>query len=139
MWQQMLRFGVVGALATVVHMVIGYLLIASNWQPHTANFVAFGTAFMVSFVGHLGFSFADQDISLSSAVWKFTIVALMGFACNQALLTILIASGHLPNTLALCASTSCAAVLTFFLSKVWAFRAVKNAGQMPIILPKEPI
>lgn len=130
MLQQMLRFGMVGALATFVHMVIGFLLIASNWQPHTANSVAFGTAFVVSFVGHLGFSFADQDTSLSSALWKFTIVAFIGFACNQALLTVLLVYVILSNTLALCVSTCCAAAVTFVLSKAWAFRTIKSVSQL---------
>ncbi len=123
MVKQVLRFGTVGVMAALVHMVIGFLLIQSNWQPLLANLIAFLIAFLVSFVGHLGFSFADQNVSTSSALWKFAIVALMGFGCNEALLVVLLAQGAFSDTTALWVSTGCAAMLTFALSKVWAFRA----------------
>ena len=126
MWEQMLRFGMVGVLATFVHMVIGFLLIQSNWQPLTANMLAFAIAFLVSFIGHLGFSFADQDVSASSAFWKFAVVALTGFGCNGALLATLLAFSSLPDMVALCVSTACAAILTFILSKLWAFRISRH-------------
>jgi putative flippase GtrA len=122
MWRQLLRFGIVGLLATFVHMVIGFLLIQSNWQPVMANLLAFTIAFLVSFIGHLGFTFADQGVSPSSALWKFALVALIGFACNEVLLIVLLSEGDLTDTVSLWISTGCAAVLTFALSKLWAFR-----------------
>ncbi len=139
MWQQLVRFGMVGVLATCVHMVIGYLLIHSNWHPLSANMIAFATAFMVSFIGHLAFSFADQDTSVSSAFWKFMIVALIGFAFNEALLVVLLSLGVLSGILALCASTSSAAVVTFILSKTWAFRAPKTVNARTIPSVEKPI
>ena len=123
MWKQMLRFGMVGVLATFVHLVIGFLLIHSNWEPLIANMLAFAVAFLVSFAGHLGFSFSDQDVSSSDALWKFAVVALVGFGCNETLLAVLMSFGFLSDTIALCVSTACAAILTFILSRTWAFRA----------------
>lgn len=139
MWQQMLRFGMVGVLATFVHMIIGYLLIQSNWHPISANIIAFGTAFMVSFIGHLAFSFADQETNASSALWKFTIVALIGLALNEALLIGLLSLGALSGILALCTSTSSAAVMTFILSKTWAFRAPKTLNTPTLSSAEKPI
>lgn len=138
MLQQMLRFGLIGVLATLVHMVIGFVLIQSGWQPLNANMVAFCIAFLVSFVGHLGFSFADQNTSLFNALWRFFIVALAGFAVNETLLTILLSLGSLSDTTALFASTSCAAALTFLLSRTWAFRAPKNGSAVSIVSAAEP-
>ncbi|WP_339636921.1 GtrA family protein [uncultured Sulfitobacter sp.] len=131
MWRQLLRFGIVGLLATFVHMVIGFLLIQSNWQPVFANLLAFTIAFLISFIGHLGFSFADQVVSPSSALWKFALVALIGFACNEMLLIMLLSEGELTDTVSLWISTGCAAVLTFALSRLWAFRAARGAGEPP--------
>ena len=128
MVRQMLKFGIVGLLATFVHMVIGFLLIQSSWQPLVANMIAFGIAFLVSFVGHLGFSFADQDVSASSALWKFALVALLGFACNETLLLVLLWQDVFTDTLSLWVSTGCAAALTFALSRIWAFRAARESG-----------
>lgn len=129
MWGQLLRFGIVGLLATFVHMVIGFLLIQSNWLPVMANLLAFTIAFVVSFIGHLGFSFADQAVNPSSALWKFALVALIGFACNEVLLIMLLFEGQLTDTVSLWISTGSAAVLTFALSRVWAFRAARGAGE----------
>lgn len=122
MWPQMLRFGLIGALATFVHMVIGFLLIQSNWQPLTANAVAFAIAFSVSFIGHLGYSFADQNAGLSSSLWRFAVVGAVGFGCNETLLAGLLSLDAFSGTVALFISTGSAAVLTFMLSRTWAFR-----------------
>ena len=128
MWRQLLRFGMVGLLATFVHMMIGFLLIQSTWHPLLANLLAFTIAFVVSFIGHLGFSFADQEVSASSALWKFALVALIGFAFNEGLLIMLLSEGDLSDTVSLWISTGSAAVLTFALSRLWAFRTARGAG-----------
>ena len=137
MWKQIFRFGMVGAMATFVHMNIGFLLIQSNWQPLTANMLAFAIAFMVSFVGHLGFSFADQEVSAPDALWKFAVIALIGFGCNETLLAILVSFSPLSDTIALWVSTGSAAILTFSLSRVWAFRASRDPGVdvLPLFVP----
>ncbi|HBB85375.1 MAG TPA: GtrA family protein [Sulfitobacter sp.] len=122
MWRQFLRFGMVGLFATIVHMMIGFLLIQANWQPVMANLLAFTIAFVVSFIGHLGFSFADQEVSLSNALWKFALVALIGFAGNEVLLIVLLSVGNQTEVMSLWTSTGCIAFLTFALSKFWAFR-----------------
>ena len=93
-----------------------------------ANLFAFTIAFVVSFIGHLGFSFADQEVSASSALWKFALVALIGFAFNEVLLIMLLSEGDLTDTVSLWISTGCAAVLTFALSRFWAFRTARGAG-----------
>ena len=128
MWRQWLRFGMVGLLATFVHMMIGFLLIQSTWHPLLANLLAFTIAFVVSFIGHLGFSFADQEVSTSSALWKFALVALVGFVCNEVLLIMLLSEGDLSDTVSLWISTGSAAVLTFALSRLWAFRTPHKVG-----------
>ena len=61
-FRQLLRFGLVGALATLVHMLIGATLIHSGWPALGANPVSFVIAFVVSFMGHYGFSFSDQEV-----------------------------------------------------------------------------
>nr|WP_255453669.1 GtrA family protein [Paracoccus sp. S-4012] len=116
-----MRFGLVGALATLVHMAIGTILVQSGWQPLAANAFAFATAFLVSFAGHLGFSFADQQPDPAAALWRYGLVALAGFLCNEAILALLLAARLIPAAAALWVSTACAAVLTFGLAKAWAF------------------
>lgn len=122
MWRQLLRFGLVGTLSTVVHIVIGTILIQSGSPPLIANAFAFATAFLVSFVGHLGYSFADQEPEPARALWRFGLIAVGGFLCNEASLAVFLATRLLPNMAALGVSTTCAASLTFCLSRYWAFR-----------------
>ncbi len=131
MLKQMIRFGLVGTLATFVHMVIGSLLIASGWNPLYANLIAFATAFLVSFVGHLGYSFADQDANPARAFQRFAVVALIGFACNEALLLGLTTQGVFSNTVALWVSTGFAALFTFALSRRWAFHSAREISVDP--------
>lgn len=122
---QIIKFGLIGALATGVHMLIGLVLIGSGCTPLIANALAFGTAFLTSFIGHLGFSFADRDTDLATAAWRFACVAVAGFLVNESLLIVVLEHSDIKGIWALCLSTFCAALLTFNLSKYWAFRRQK--------------
>lgn len=122
MTSQILRFGAIGALATMVHLLIGTMLIQSGRAPLTANGIAFATAFIVSFLGHLSFSFADHQADPLAALWRFGCVALTGFGINQVILSGLLYLSDLPPMLALVVATTVAAALSFALSRQWAFR-----------------
>lgn len=123
---QLLKFGLVGVLATIVHMIIGFLLIQAGWHPLLANTCAFVIAFFVSFVGHLGFSFADQEASFRRSLSRFVVVGLIGFSVNQLILALLIVLTMTSDTISLLISTGCAAFVTFGLSKFWAFRSERH-------------
>lgn len=127
--RQFFRFGLVGALATLVHMLIGSTLIHSGWPPLMANPASFVVAFTVSFIGHYGFSFSDHEKDLRTSLQRFTLVAVCGFAVNEAILAGLIRSGLVPPVAALILSTGTAAVLTFFASRHWAFT---NSAEDPV-------
>ena len=122
MFHQFLRFGIVGALATLVHMLIGATLIHSGWPALAANPLSFLIAFAVSFMGHYGFSFSDQEKDVHTSLKRFALVACAGFVVNEVLLAILIWTARLPDIAALILSTGVAAIITFFASRNWAFR-----------------
>lgn len=126
---QILRFGAIGALATMVHLLIGTMLIKSGRAPLTANGIAFGTAFLVSFLGHLSFSFADHQADPFAALWRFGCVAAAGFAINQAILAVLLHISDLSTMIALIAATTVAAAFGFALSRQWAFRPADGSSQ----------
>lgn len=119
--KQLLRFGMVGVLATLVHLLIGTILIGSGRHPLIANAIAFGFAFLVSFVGHLGYSFVDQEPDFRASFWRFGLVSLSSFACNEILLAILLSNTSIPEVPALIATTTCVVFLTFLMGKYWAF------------------
>ena len=122
MLSQFLRFGLVGALATLVHMLIGTILIHSGWSALAANPISFLIAFVVSFMGHYGFSFSDQSCDVVTSLKRFALVAVGGFAVNEGILAFLIWSDKLPQIAALLLSTAAAATATFVASRNWAFR-----------------
>ncbi len=120
--RQAVRFGLIGIVATLVHMVVGAGLIALSWPPLLANVAAFCVAFLVSFGGHFWYSFAGHSATIMGSLKRFLPVALLGFGVNQSLLALLTLTGMLPATPALMLSTGVAAVGTFILSRLWAFR-----------------
>lgn len=122
MIRQILRFGAIGALATIVHLLIGMVLIQSGQAPLFANGIAFAVAFIISFLGHLSFSFVEHQSDPRAALWRFGCVALTGFCVNQVILWCLLQLSDLPPTLALGIAVSAAATLSFALSRQWAFR-----------------
>ena len=121
MMMQVAKFGIVGIVATAAHMIIGTLLIFSETSPNTANLIAFAAAFGIIFDGHFFYSFKGVSKSLMISFSRFGTVAVTGFLFNQSLLSLLIAKTDLLAAVCLIASTGIAAILTFLLSKFWAF------------------
>ncbi|MCV2368106.1 GtrA family protein [Roseateles oligotrophus] len=119
----LLWFGLVGAAAAAVHMVAVWLLV-SSWQMAAliANVLGFLLAFGVSFVGHHRLSFGAQEASARQALPRFALVALLGFAANELLYALLLATG-LEYRLALFLVLLAVALMTWLLSRFWAFRA----------------
>jgi putative flippase GtrA len=122
MWQQIRRFGLVGILATAVHMATGTTLIHFSVAPQTANPVAFAVALCISFAGHFGYSFAGSGAPIWCAAGRFALAAIAGFVVNQSILVILLSSGWLTPIPSLVVSTCFAATVVFLMSKFWAFR-----------------
>lgn len=115
---QMLRFLVIGSGATLVHIIIGMLLlfICKNSIPiFLINFIAFVFAFLFSYFGHKYFTFkADGNLI------KFLCVAILGFVFNSLLLYLELKAG-VNRKIALPISIAVIPVVTYFLSKIWVF------------------
>ena len=79
---QLARFGGVGVLATIVHILVA--LVARNaveLAPLLANFVGFGVAFVVSYNGHARFTFGASETPFPQFL-RFLFVALFGLAVS---------------------------------------------------------
>lgn len=113
-----IRFLLVGGVATLVHMLVaaGILLVRPDVSAFVANAGAFACAFLVSFVGHRHFTFARPG-----SLWRFLVVALGGFALNNAILAVALALS-VPKLVAVVVATACVPVLTYLASSLWAFR-----------------
>jgi putative flippase GtrA len=114
-------FLAVGGTAALVHMGVFALLQAHMW-PELANALGFLIAFFVSFAGHRRLSFTDAGTSLLTSLRRFAVTALAGFACNEAVFTLLLRVWGWPALLALAVALLVAAGQTFVLGRFWAFR-----------------
>jgi len=80
-WQSGLWFGVVGASAAAVHLLV-FELTRHAVLPELANLAGFLVAFGVSFVGHRWLSFKGTSTGLQQSLWRFAVTAVSGF-CHQ--------------------------------------------------------
>ncbi len=115
------RFFVVGLLAMATHFAIFSLLIRHNMAPLVANVLAFLGAFQVSFWGHFYWSFRGMQASRRSAMVKFFAVATGSFLINEAMLATLLRWTALSSQIALLITLFTVALMTFLLSRFWAF------------------
>lgn len=120
------RFGIVGLSATFVHLGVAYLL-AHNFDISLLliNLIAFCTAFLVSFYGHYHWTFQGQG-SKRESFPKFLIIAVSGFLASTALLSLLIKFNISTDFIKLTISIFIIPVVTYTLSKTWAFRSTKG-------------
>ncbi len=116
-------FVATGCTAAAVHfaVVVG-LVERAGWAPLVANGAAWLTAFVVSFTGHLRFSFADQAAPPLRAARRFFATSALGFVLNEAAYAALLHGAGLGYRIALAAVLAGVALLTWLLSRHWAFR-----------------
>ena len=90
------RFGIVGAVATFVHVASLWVLITRlGIEAMRANVLAFLLAFCVSFSGQCFWTFRAQEKWRSSLV-KFLLVSVSAFALNSLLLKSLLSIPQVP-------------------------------------------
>ena len=117
---QLARFGIVGVGAMLVHWLVVRLLVPAGIMPLLANVIGFGVAFNVSYFGHHNWTF-PTDAGHRTTFWRFLLVALCSFALNETMYFVLLRQG-MDYQIALAIVLVAVAVLTFILSKTWAFR-----------------
>jgi putative flippase GtrA len=120
--RQALRFAVVGSAATAVHYVIALGLVSAiGWSPRWANLGGFLVAFAVSFVGQWKWTFSAAKAPAQRALPAYFLVAISSFLLNAALFELLLRYTPLPYYVSLAMVLGAVAVLTFVVSRRWAF------------------
>lgn len=129
---RVLRFGIVGLSAAAVHYwtVIGLVELA-HISPLRANVGGFAVAFWVSYFGHRHWTFSDavatHAADTNSSFPRFLLVAVLGFCMNQLLFYLLLHYLAWPYYLALALVVLTVAVMTYVLSRLWAFRRAAHS------------
>ena len=117
------RFGVVGFIATVVHVAAGLgLHHGAGASPLWANGIAFSIAVVVNFLGQSRLTFPEA-IAGGGTFVRFVLAALMGFALNQAIVWAVTGPLGEPYWLALALVLAIVPALSFCAMRFWAFRA----------------
>lgn len=122
MIRQLARFGIVGFSAMGVHLLCLALLVRFALHPLLANVIAFLVAFQVSYWGHKSWTFEAHEGSHAVAMQRFFVVAVSSFCLNELLYCGLLRFTALHYLLAQFIVLLLVAVLTFILSRLWAFR-----------------
>ena len=120
-WSSGLWFGLVGAAAAAVHLLV-FELTRHAVAPELANLAGFLTAFGVSFVGHRWLSFRGTSTGLQQSLWRFFVTAVAGFVTNELCFMLALHVVHWPVWPSLVLALLLAAGQTFLLGRWWAFR-----------------
>ena len=119
---QLVRFGIIGVLASCWHFCMVYLFVSKQLsEPLIANIFAFFSAFLISYLGHSLWTFNDKTHTHKTAVRKFFLVALVGFILNEGGYYLLLTLTSLNYMSALIIILLIVPLITFVLSKYWAF------------------
>lgn len=121
---QIFRFGIVGVLATLVHMGLGITMLTAGVPLHAANGLAFCAALIVGFIGHYTFSFSGNSSPAGQSFVRYLMVSLTGYTLNECIVLVTTETGLLTPKLALLGATAVAAAFSFLLSRIWAFNQI---------------
>jgi putative flippase GtrA len=124
MKRELFWFGLIGISALLVHFLLVTLLVPMGLQPLLANVVAYLLAFQVSYWGHRQKTFAAGHVSHWQTLPRFFAVASLSFLLNEALYFLLLHYTPLDYRVALLLVLAAVAVVTFVLSRAWAFSHV---------------
>lgn len=70
---EVIKFGLIGLCATLVHATVGYILASeAQMSAHVANFIGFLSAWSVSFFGHSHLTFRNHQQG-KGAFYRFII------------------------------------------------------------------
>jgi putative flippase GtrA len=126
LFKQALRFAAVGAAASATHVAIALALIERAHLPVlTANGLAFTVAVLVSYLGNHSWTFTragHHDRHLP----RFLAVSLAGLALNQAIVFTTVTLAGLPYLVGILIVIAVVPVLTFALSRSWAFVELRS-------------
>lgn len=114
------RFGLVGGVATVVHLAVAATL-SATWpalSEFVVNVCGFLVAFQISFIGHRRLTFRRRG-----SARRFFLLALLGFALNNGVLASLLAVTAIRGFWAIAIATLTVPIITYIGSRLWAFRA----------------
>jgi putative flippase GtrA len=115
-------FIAVGCVAAATHWLVAVLCVEHfEMSPLISNFVAWLVALTVSFSGHYRLTFSHQVGAAWPAARRFFVVSISGFSINQSAYAYLLKNTDLSYKVLLFIVLLTVAVLTYVVSRSWAF------------------
>jgi putative flippase GtrA len=115
-------FLAVGLGALTTHWLVLVMFVSvGGLDPLVANVFGFAVAFNVSYFGHRNLTFAAHDRAHRHTLPRFATVALSIFMLNETLYWFLLTFSSLRYDIAHLLVLGAVAVITYLLSKFWAF------------------
>lgn len=122
MINQILKFGVVGTLAAGVHLISVFVLSGVfDMHPLAANPIGFVIAFIVSFLGHSGWTFSDSAGADKKSLLRFFSTAIFALLLTQLLYLLILEDNNENYLSALFFILIFVSGFTFIISRFWAF------------------
>ena len=115
------RFLTVGGGATALHAVAALLYHQLGATPLWSNFLAYLTAFSLSFLGNWRWTFGG-DAPAWRSLRRFLIVSVSCFAVNHSIVFLITGPLALPLWVALIPVVMVSPAIAFMCGKHWAFR-----------------
>lgn len=116
---QLLKYGFVGALNTLITFLVIFVLTQMNINPYISNIAGFAFGLLNSFFLNSRFTFKKKS-SLNSAV-KFMISFAISYALNLVVLHYLITYSTTPTIFAQFLAMVSYNLAFFVLMKIWIF------------------
>jgi len=121
---QVLRFALVGAVATGTHYIVA-LISALHIHLYGANLLGYLAAVAISYLGHQRYSFqvSPEEVSHQRQLPRFVAGSLGGLTLSYLLLALMRDLLDAPDWLSLAVAVGLVPVYAFVLNKLWVFRA----------------
>jgi len=126
---QIIRFGSVGSVATVLHVILAMMTReAFNIVPLAANFTGFVGAILFSYIGHARFTFR-QTVNQSDQFLRFIIAGLVSLGTSSFLVWILNSVLGIDFGVAMIAVAVVVPMMTYLVLRFWVFESEREAAK----------
>ncbi len=118
--RHLMRYAMVGAIATAVHYLLLVLLVeGAGWPPFAATGAGAVLGAQVAYAGNRWFTFAHRG-PLAASWWRFQSTAVIGAGVGMAVVALGVHLG-LYYLLAQVAATGLSMLLTYAVNRRWSF------------------
>ncbi|WP_218630078.1 GtrA family protein [Sedimentimonas flavescens] len=129
---QLIRFGGVGGIATLVHVLMAMALQGPlALPPLQANFGGFCAALLISYIGHARITF-DADLRHAPQFVRFVTIALIGLATSSTTVWLIDTRLGAGFGIAMAAVAVLVPLMTFVTLRLWVFTGRANREQIDV-------